>query len=329
MLFFQTMFSPQAAGSLKAGVELDLFTAIDEGATTVGQLTERCQTSARGMRILCDYLTVLGFLRKDGMTYALTPDSAMFLSRRSPACLGSAVEFLGAPQQFNLARDVAGAVRRGGTMLPGDGPLEANFPLWVTFARAMAPMMHMPAEGIGTLLGIEAAGPVQVLDIAAGHGMFGIALARRNPQARVTAVDWEPVLEVARENATAAGVSDRYHSIPGSAFDVELGTGYDVVLLPNFLHHFNHDTNVGLLRRVHAALKPGGKVVVAEFVPNEDRVTPPMAAQFSMVMLLSTPAGDAYTMAELSGMLTEAGFAAPALHPLPGSPNSVVLAHKV
>ena len=129
------------------------------------------------------------------------------------------------------------------------------------------------------------------------------------------------MLEVAKENAQKAGVADRYNTIEGSAFDVEFGSGYDLVLLTNFLHHFDPPTCETLLRKVHAALADGGRAVTLEFVPNEDRVTPPDAAGFSMMMLTGTPSGDAYTFAELERMVANAGFSRSTLHPLPPTIN--------
>jgi ubiquinone/menaquinone biosynthesis C-methylase UbiE len=166
-----------------------------------------------------------------------------------------------------------------------------------------------------------------VLDIAAGHGIFGIALAQRNPQAEIVAVDWKPVLEVATENAVAMGVGNRHRTIAGDAFKVDYGSGFDVVLVTNFLHHFDRTMNVAFLKKTAAALKTGGRVVVLEFVPNEDRVTPPMAARFSLPMLALTPGGDAYTFSELRGMLIDAGFTGVTSHPLHG-PQTVVVATK-
>src|SRR6185503_4640060 len=107
------------------------------------------------------------------------------------------------------------------------------------------------------------------------------------------------VLEVARANAEAMGIAGRFRTIAGSAFEVDFGSGYDVALLPNFLHHFDFATNIALLKKVRAALKPGGLAAVIEFVPNEDRVSPPDGALFAMRMLGTTPAGDAYTFIEL------------------------------
>jgi 2-polyprenyl-3-methyl-5-hydroxy-6-metoxy-1,4-benzoquinol methylase len=130
---------------------------------------------------------------------------------------------------------------------------------------------------------------------------------------------------VARENANKAGVGDRFHEIPGSAFDVDLGRDYDLVLIPNFLHHFDPPTCVGLLKRVKAAMKPTGLVATSEFVPNPDRITPPMPAAFSLQMLAGTPSGDAYTFAELDRMFHEAGFGSSTSQPLGRTPQTLIL----
>jgi 2-polyprenyl-3-methyl-5-hydroxy-6-metoxy-1,4-benzoquinol methylase len=164
-----------------------------------------------------------------------------------------------------------------------------------------------------------------VLDIAAGPGAYGIEIAKRNPKAQIYGQDWKNVLAVSVEAARSAGVEDRYHTIPGSAFEAGLGNDYDLVLLPNFLHHFDHEKNVALLKRVRAALKPGGRVATVEFVPNDDRVSPPMAAAFSLMMLGSTAAGDAYTFSELAAMMRDAGFSRSTQQPLPPSPQTLIL----
>src|SRR5260370_39605874 len=137
-------------------------------------------------------------------------------------------------------------------------------------------MMRMHAERIAALLDASVGKPWKVLDIAAGHGMFGITLAQHNPQAEIVAVDWAPVLAVAKANAQAAEVAGRYRALPGSAFEVEFGNGYDVVLLTNFLHHFGAAADEKLLRKVNAALKPGARAGTLVLLPKKDRVTPPL-----------------------------------------------------
>jgi ubiquinone/menaquinone biosynthesis C-methylase UbiE len=226
------------------------------------------------------------------------------------------------------AKHMAEAVRKGGTALENDGTVGPDHPVWVKFARAMAPMMALPSQLLAKVVDPNADRKLKILDIAAGHGLYGISFATNNSQAEITAVDWKAVLEVAKENAQKAGVADRYSTIEGSAFDVEFGTGYDLILLTNFLHHFDPPTCETLLRKVRAALADGGRAVTLEFVPNEDRVTPPDAAAFSVMMLTSTPSGDAYTFAELERMFANAGFSRSTFHPLPPTIQQVIISEK-
>ena len=322
------MNAHQRTEALKTAVELEVFTAIGEGNKTAADLAKRCNTSEKGMRVLCDFLTTMEMLTKQDGQYGLTLDSSVFLDKRSPAYLGSATEFLGSPLLQGSSKFMTEAVRKGGTAMPDDGTLAPDNPVWVTFARAMAPMMALAAQMIPKLVDPKADGKLRVLDIAAGHGLFGIGFAQNNPQAEITALDWKAVLEVAKENAQKAGIGNRYSTREGSAFDVDFGSGYDVVLLTNFLHHFDPPTCETLLRRVHAALADGGRAVTLEFIPNDDRVTPPDTAGFSMVMLLGTPSGDAYTYSELEKMFANAGFSRSTLHPLPPTIQQVVISEK-
>jgi 2-polyprenyl-3-methyl-5-hydroxy-6-metoxy-1,4-benzoquinol methylase len=144
--------------------------------------------------------------------------------------------------------------------------------------------------------------------------MYGIAFAQQHPHAHIVAQDWPVVLPVALEHAAKLGVADRYSTLPGSAFDVHFGGGggggYDVILLPNFLHHFDAPACTTLLRKCHASLRPGGLCVTLEFAPDNSRLQPPNAGAFALVMLAATPAGDAYTVNELTAMYQHAGFPA-------------------
>ncbi len=322
-LFFDTAFATQRTAALKAAVDLDLFTAIQDGARTVKDIAARLGVPERGIRILCDYMTILGFLEKTGNTYQLTIDSATFLNRHSPAYLGGTLHFLCSPELTKNFGVLTETIRRGRVAAEGNTVSEAN-PIWVDFARAMVPMMMPSAQAIADVLSIGAAGAQRVLDIAAGHGIFGIVLAQRNPQVEVVAVDWAPVLVVAAENAGKMGVAARHKGLPGDAFTVEYGTGFDIALLTNFVHHFDRDTNVGLLKKTAAALNKSGRLVVLEFVPNADRVSPPMAAGFAVTMLAGTESGDAYTFDELKDMLSAAGFRDASAHQV--GPQTIVVA---
>jgi 2-polyprenyl-3-methyl-5-hydroxy-6-metoxy-1,4-benzoquinol methylase len=305
--FFNTINAYEQTEAMKAAVELELFTAIAEGNNTAETIAKRCKAALRGVRTLCDFLTIHGFLSKEGQQYTLAPDSALFLNQHSLAYIGNANGFPLTPRLREGHARLTEAVRRGGTAL-GEDMLEPENPDWVKFAQAMMPLMQMPAEIMATELrkGGEAH---KVLDIAAGHGIFGLSVAKQNPTAHIYAAYWKNVLEVATKNAQAMGVADRHHLLPGSAFETDLGSDYDLVLITNFLHHFDPPTCTAFMRKVHAVLKPGGRAAIAELVPNSDRVTPPTAAAFSMMMLATTPAGDAYTFGELESISTTAGFA--------------------
>lgn len=326
LLLFETINAYQRSAAIKAAIELDLFSALAAGHATAPTLAGACQASERGIRILADYLVVCGFLRKQEDRYSLGPDAAVFLDRRSPAYMGGVVEFLLSPMLLENFQDLTDVVRRGTTA--SHGTVAPEHPVWVQFARAMMPMMGGPAGAIAELVQPNRAGSLKVLDIAAGHGLFGIAFARRYPEAQIYALDWPQVLDVAQQNAAAAGVGDRYHRLPGSAFDVDLGGGYDLVLLTNFLHHFDEPTCVELLRKVRASLAEGGRVATLEFVPNEDRVTPPAAAAFSLTMLATTPSGDAYTFAELERMFRSAGFGRSEAHELPHTIEQLIVSYR-
>ena len=327
-LFWDTMVAYQRSAALKSAIELDVFTHINKGATTIVSLAKATGASERGLRILCDSLTVIGFLKKNANEYSLSDSTATFLDRSSPAYLGSAVEFVMSPQQRRGFEDLTNAVRRGGSSVTGNASMDPDSEMWVTFARAMMPLMFPTAEAVADRVGLDPNRKLKVLDIAAGHGIFGIMVGQRYPNADIYGADWENVLTVAQENAAKFGIGDRYHTIAGNAFETEFGDGYDVILIPNFVHHFDAAECEAFLRKIHASLADDGKVITVEFVPNDDRVSPPPEAMFALVMLAATPAGDAYTFAELKEMFENAGFSRNELVALEPMPQHLVVSMK-
>jgi SAM-dependent methyltransferase len=324
---FQALTAYQLTAAMKAAVELDIFSAVAAGAGSAAEIAARAGASERGVRILCDYLTVHNFLTKHDGLYALTPEAQIFLVRESPAYVGGMVSFLAGPHLVGaFVGSFTESVRRGGTSLPDEGSMTPEHPMWEDFARGMAALAALAAEAIVRLTGAASMETCKVLDIAASHGVFGIAFAKANPRAEVYACDWRNVLPFARERAEREGVADRFHEIPGSAFDVDFGADFDVVLVPNFFHHFDPATNERLMRKIYAALRDGGRCVTLEFVPDESRVSPPMEAAFALVMLGSTRAGDAYTFPEYERMFACAGFARSENHATPT--QHIIVSHK-
>jgi 2-polyprenyl-3-methyl-5-hydroxy-6-metoxy-1,4-benzoquinol methylase len=325
---FNTLFAYQQTYALRAAIDLDIFSAIAGGATGIASLAEKTGAAERGLQALCNYLVPLGFLTKQGAHYGLTQESAIFLNKQSPAYMGSISQFFTNDHMVGTFAKLTEAVKKGGTAAAEGHNQAPNDEMWVTFARTMAPSTGPAAAFIVELTGMSQGKTCKVLDVAAGHGMYGITLARKNPNAQVTALDWPNVLEVAKENAQVAGVGERFKTVSGNAFEAEMGSGYDYVLLTNIFHHFDPLTCEKLMKRVHAALKPGGQAITVEFVPNDDRVSPVMPAMFSLVMLATTDAGDAYTMAEYEKMFRNAGFAKTTLHQIPDMPSQVLVSEK-
>jgi 2-polyprenyl-3-methyl-5-hydroxy-6-metoxy-1,4-benzoquinol methylase len=327
-LFFDTIGAYERTEALRAAIELDLFTLVAEKPRTAAELARACEASPRGVRILADYLTVIGFLKKHEDLYEPTSESQVFLNRHSPAYLGGTVDFLVTAELRACFQNLTAAVRRGGTAASEEGTVSHDNPIWVAFAHAMAPLMQLPARLLADLVGGDTQKPLRVLDVAAGHGLFGITVAERYPKAHVTALDWPNVLAVAAENARRAGLAERHSLLPGSAFEVEWGGPYEVILLTNFLHHFDLPTCEKVAAKAHAALAPGGRALTLDFIPEPDRISPPSAAKFALTMLATTAHGDAYTFAEYEQVFAKAGFVRSEFHALPPTMQQAVVSQK-
>ena len=326
---FDALNAYQRTAALHAAIELDLFTTIAEGNAMVQDIAPRIQASEKGTRVLCDFLTVIGLLTKQDGKYQLTLDTATFLNRRSPAYIGTATKFLGQMERRLVeSGGLTPAVRKGATAISDQGIMGPEDPIWVEFARSMAPMMAMPAQLAARMITAEGGGIKKVLDIAAGHGLFGISIAKQNPEAEVVAVDWAPVLEAARENAARADLANRFSTIPGDALEADLGSGYDVAVIANFMQLLGVKAIEGLLKRVYEAMAPGGRVMTIGFIPNDDRVSPPTDAGFAVIALSGTAEGDAYTVSEYERMYQKAGFVKSELRQLAPAPQRLIISYK-
>jgi 2-polyprenyl-3-methyl-5-hydroxy-6-metoxy-1,4-benzoquinol methylase len=286
--------------ALRTAIEMDLFTRIGAGRNTIRTLAADAGASERGLRALCDYLTVHGHLSKQRSRYSLTINARLYLTKASPAYLGSAVKFLASDSTVAAFCQLRKTVERGNAC--------AQELDWVEYARSMAPLAQATAQFAADALHVDSAGPIQVLDLGAGHGLYGLAIAARNSAAQIFALDAPQVLEIALENARQAGVAARYHTIPGDAFEASFGGPYDLVLAANLAHHMDEVSNVRLFRKTRAALKPGGRMALIEWVPNADRVSPSHDAAFALTVLATSARGAIYTLKEYSQMLRAAGF---------------------
>ncbi|EWC63317.1 Methyltransferase type 12 [Actinokineospora spheciospongiae] len=313
---------------LRAAIELGVFDALADGSADPDTVAAILRTSPRGTRLLLRALAAAGLLAVDGEQFGLAPGAETLLVRSSPQYGGGVVRVAASDWEWDAMKDLAGAVRAGGTLL-AENAEAPGFPYWVDFATHLTFATGPGAEFVADLLVPAAAGRDRygVLDVGCGHGLFGFAVAQRVPGATVSCLDWPDVLDVARGHAERLGLADRVHYLPGDAFEVPLGGPYDAVVLGNFLFQFSARRGTELLRRLAGALKPGGRVVVIGFTTGD---RPPAedyhAHLLSLLMLAGTTEGELHSPIVYQKMLATAGFAATAAHERPGLPLRAVTA---
>jgi len=314
---YDISLSYQKTAALNAAIKLDIFTTIGNRSLSAEQIADVTGASLRGVRILCDFLCVIGLLKKNTNLYNLSMEAKRFLDRSSPYCLADIIDFFAAPEIISLImNDPPSYVITGGAS--GLTNVSPDNSVWIRFARAMVPFVSVTAKRTAAFISNRSLHPRKVLDIAAGHGLFGIEVANVWGDASVMAIDWSNVLEVAKKNAELAGMAERYKTISGNAFEIDWGDNYDLILLANILHHFDQDGCVRLLCKAKGSLAVDGSVFVIDIMPNPDRVSPPEEAAFAFLMLATTPNGDAYTCAEYEAMAGAAGLTlADSMHLLP------------
>lgn len=304
---YDISLSYQKTAAMTAAIKLDIFTKIGERRLSADQIVAVAGGSSRGVRILCDFLCVIGLLEKDMDLYKLSDDAKRFLDRSSPYCLADIIDFFAAPETVALVMsDPESYVKTGGAS--GLANVSSDNPVWVKYAQAMVPFASVEAKRTAAYIAKRAMYPRSVLDVAAGHGLFGIEVAKLRGDASIMAIDWTNVLEVAKKNAESAGLGNRYKTISGNAFEVDWGNNYDLILLPNILHHFDPDGCAHLLVKARQSLCASGSVFVIDIMPNPDRISPPEQASFAFLMLATTPHGDAYTASEYEQMAKKAGL---------------------
>jgi ubiquinone/menaquinone biosynthesis C-methylase UbiE len=301
----QLSMSYTSSRILAAAVRLDVFAPLAAGPATADDVARAAGASERGTRMLLDGLIALQLLTKEGGRYRLTPAAAQYLLRDSPDFIGAILEDDTLWQTWAGLTD---AVRTGRPPRRVEDQAEAErfFPVLI---RSLHVLNREPARRAAqVLLAGGTRGPA-VLDVACGSGVWGIAVAEADPDALVTFQDFPGVLEHTRQYTGRHGVAGRCTYLPGDLKQVDIGEGrYDLALLGNIVHSEGERSSRDLFRRLHRALRPGGRVVVIDLLPNDERTGPPYPLVFALNMLVNTEAGDTYTLAEYTRWLNEAGF---------------------
>ena len=293
-----------------------VFDLLEASPKTIAELAAASGASERGLTAIANALVGFQLLAHDGQRYALTPESGAFLVSGKPGSLArffSHVSTMLIPNWLHLT-DTTRTGKPG--LAVNDKAKGAAF--FADFVESLFPLSYPAARMLGEHLGLpKAATPVSALDLAAGSGVWGIALAQLSPEVTVTAVDWPDVLEITKKVAKRHGVGDRLKTSAGDLLAADFGKGHQVATLGHILHSEGRERSRKLLKKTFEALAPGGTIAIMEFLPNEERTGPPDALIFAVNMLAMTETGDTYPFGEISGWLKEAGFVNPRLLEVP------------
>jgi ubiquinone/menaquinone biosynthesis C-methylase UbiE len=305
-LLLQMSFSYAPSSILSAAVELGFFSHIAAGNLSVGDIARAAGASERGTEMLLDALVSLQLLGKNGEQYELTPLSAEFLVRDQPNYLG---EMMRTVRSFESWNHLAEIVQTGHPLqrVEDKGAAEGFFPALV---RGLHVINSQPARRTAEILGAGTTHKgMRVVDVACGSGIWGIGIAEADKDARVTAQDFPGLFETTRGFLKRHGVEDRYDFLPGDLKEVDFGENrYDLALLGNIVHSEGETSSRDLFKRLHRALKSGGRIVIIDMIPNDDRTGPPFALFFALNMLVNTEKGGTYTLEEYTRWLNDAGF---------------------
>lgn len=296
-----------ATGILGAAASHSLFTHLDAGATTADQLATRAGISERGAQTLLDGLVSLDLVELRDGGYRNTPTAAAFLVEGKPTYLGGfATLKLAEMRKLVTLPDV---VRAGGPVT--DVAVEvADNPHWEQVVRAIAGQSVPVAKVAAETLRLAEAGEISILDIGGGSGVYSASWLGLNPSARATQLDWANINDIARRLLTEQGVADRFTCVDGDFHSTDFGAAaYDVVVYSHIAHQEGPEDNIAVFARIRDALKPGGTLVVCDYVVEDDRSGPPFPLIFASEMLLKSKQGGTWRRADYRDWLVKAGFA--------------------
>jgi SAM-dependent methyltransferase len=312
-----------ATGLLGAAASHSVFTHLDAGADTVEALAARAEIAERGAQTLLDGLVALDLVEVAGGHYRNTAEAAAYLVEGRPACLSGFAKLKG--RQMGYLSNLADVIRNGGPL--DDAATEvADNPHWGEIVPAIAAQSVPVATMAAELLGLADAGEISILDVGGGSGIYSSTWLGLNPAARSTQLDWGPINEIARGLVAERGVADRFTCIDGDFHTTDFGTGaYDVAVYSHIAHQEGPEDNVALFAKVRGALKPGGTLVICDYVVENDRSGSPFALIFGSEMLVKSKKGGTWRRDDYEAWLTKAGFEDVTFHSTP-TPSSLVLA---
>ena len=291
---------------LNASIEYDFFTLIHRGFQSSEEIARAAGTDPRATRIVLDSLPALGLIDKREGKYFLTPTAQTFLVHGKPSYVGD-FRHVALALWDGLAH-LKESLKTGKPLSRMDTGAELE--VWEKLVLGIIVIAEPAAKALCDVLkiGAERKG-MKVLDIAGGSSIFGMTILSRDPSAEITQLDWPNVNAVAKKANRDRGLEGKIRFIDGEHHTASIESNYyDLVLASNFCRFESPTGNQELFARAYAALRPGGILVVNDFVPNEERTEPTFALRFSVYTLTHTPEGECWTLSQYSAWLKKAGF---------------------
>ena len=295
-----------AAGILGSAASHSVFAHLEDGDNTVASLAESAGISERGAQTLLDGLLGLGLIGMSNGAYRNTPEASTYLIEGRPTYIGGfATLLLAEAGNWSALPQV---IRTGAPVIAETYDVADN-PFWEELVPAIAPMSAAAATFAADSLRLADAGEISILDVGGGSGIYSAIWLGINPAARSTQLDWGPVNAIARRTVGERGVADRFSCIDGDLHTTDFGTNaYDIGVYSHIAHQEGPDDNVAVFAKFRRALKPGGTLVVSDFVVDDDRSGPPFPLVFASSMLLQSKQGTTWRRADYQTWLAEAGF---------------------
>jgi ubiquinone/menaquinone biosynthesis C-methylase UbiE len=291
---------------LDAALEYDFFTLIHKGSQTADEVAREAETDPRATRIVLDGIIALALIEKKDGRYSLLPVSETFLVKGKPSYMGDFRHV--ALALWDGMAHLKQSLKTGQPLSRMDTGGELQ--VWEKLVIGIIPIAEPVAKALCDILGIgkERKG-LRVLDIAGGSSIFGMTILARDPSAQVTQLDWPNVNAVAKKLNRERGLEEKIRFIDGEHRSTTIEANYyDLILASNFCRFESPKGNQELFQKAYAALKPGGSLVVNDFLPNEERTGPTFALRFSVYTLTHTPEGECWTLSQYSDWLKAAGF---------------------
>jgi SAM-dependent methyltransferase len=312
---------------ISAAVNNKVFDTLQSGPKTLEQVKKETGASARGLRAIMDALVGLELLKKDRQSkYSLTPESQAFLISEKPGTLAG---FFGSilPVMASRWLRLTDIVRDGRPAVAVNQEAEGT-EFFSQLVETIIPMSYPGAQKLADHLKVaNSKEQLRVIDLAAGSGIWGIALTQKSPQVSVTAVDWPGMIPTTKRITEKFGVRDRFNFVEGDLLEANFGSGYDVATLGHILHSEGEQRGRQLLKKTVRALRSGGTIAIAEWLVNDDRTKPLPSLMFSVQMLVNTETGDTFSLNEIKNWLKDAGFKKVRKLEAPG-PSPLILATK-